>query len=53
MNRFIIQRNIQRYHAMLAVEPDAGRRQTLLELLAEEEAKSAEINAKPNISCPS
>jgi hypothetical protein len=52
MNRFVIQRNIQRYHAMLEIEPDEGRRKMLLDLLAEEEAKSAEINAKPNISRP-
>jgi hypothetical protein len=53
MNRFVIQRNIQRYHAMLKAEPDEQRRQTLLELLAEEEAKNAAINAKPDISRPS
>jgi hypothetical protein len=38
---------------MLQAESDEGRRQMLLDLLAEEEAKSAEINAKPNISQPS
>jgi hypothetical protein len=49
MNRFVI----QRYHAMLKADPNKQRRQTLLELPAEGEAKSAAINAKPNISRPS
>ena len=48
MRDFVIQRNIQWFHRQLAFETDEGRRQMLLVLLAEEEAKDAVARVKPD-----
>ena len=39
MDRTVAHMNIEHYRRLLAVETDEARRQTLLRLLAEEEAK--------------
>ncbi|HTS41298.1 MAG TPA: hypothetical protein VMH84_12250 [Xanthobacteraceae bacterium] len=43
----IAQLNIDHYRRMLAAEQDATKRQTLVRLLAEEEAKLAVLNDLP------
>jgi hypothetical protein len=42
MDRSVARLNIEHYRRLLAKEADESRRQTLLRLLAEEEAKLAE-----------
>jgi hypothetical protein len=50
MRNFVVQRNIERYHKQLEFETDEGRRQMLLVLLAEEEAKDLVAHVKPDSS---
>ena len=42
MRRFVERQNIQHYRRQLATEADKAKRKTLMELLAEEEAKPAD-----------
>lgn len=44
MDRTVARLNIERYRQMLATETDEARRQVLLRLLAEEEAKLGDGN---------
>lgn len=46
MDRFIAQANIAHLRDKLASEQDEGQRQTLIRLLAEEEAKLAKLEKK-------
>ena len=48
MRSFVIHRNIRRYQRLLEFEADETRRQTILDLLAEEEAKLAELTDMHN-----
>lgn len=41
MHRFIARQNIEHYSAQLKIETDPAKREMLLKLLAEEEAKQA------------
>lgn len=50
MNDFVIRRNIQRCQRLLDAEPNEKRRQMLLDLLAEEEAKLAGAIVPPPMS---
>ncbi len=43
MDRSVARLNIEHYRTLLAAETDEARRQTLLRLLAEEEAKLASL----------
>jgi hypothetical protein len=52
MNRFIIDRNIRRYRNLLEGEADEARRRMVLDLLAEEEAKLAELTEKQMEAVP-
>jgi hypothetical protein len=42
----IVQLNIEQYRKLLKTEADGSRRQTIAKLLAEEEAKLAELSAR-------
>ena len=44
MNGFVIRRNIRNFERLLVLKTNAAQRRTLLELLAEEEAKLAELH---------
>jgi hypothetical protein len=44
MQKFIIQQNIDHYRRLLTTETNAGRRQMILKLLAEEEHIWADLN---------
>jgi hypothetical protein len=46
MDGYIARANIEHFRQLLATEADAEKRQLLLRLLAEEEAKLAAANAK-------
>jgi hypothetical protein len=46
--RAIIELNIKHYRGLLKTETDAARRQTIARLLAEEEARLAELVAEDN-----
>jgi hypothetical protein len=46
MDRTVARLNVEHYRKLLANENDEGRRQTLLRLLAEEEAKIADPGPK-------
>ncbi len=46
MKAFVVRQNIQRYREQLEVATDERRRRVLLDLLAEEEAKLAELVAQ-------
>jgi hypothetical protein len=48
MDRSIARLNIEHFRRLLATETDEKRRQTLLRLLAEEEAKLADLKPKDN-----
>jgi hypothetical protein len=48
MDKMVARLNIEHFHKQLAVEKDATRRQMLLRLLAEEEAKLAALDP-PNV----
>jgi hypothetical protein len=43
MDKRVAQLNIEHYRRLLAAEPEGPKRQTLLRLLAEEEAKPAHL----------
>jgi hypothetical protein len=45
MDRAVARFNIEHYRRLLADETDAARRQTILRLLAEEEAKLADLQS--------
>jgi hypothetical protein len=47
MDKFVARTNITHLHEKLATEQDEAKRQTLLQLLATEEAKLASLNAQP------
>jgi hypothetical protein len=47
MDRTVAHLNVEHYRRLLEKETDEGRRQTLMRLLAEEEAKIAD-NTPPN-----
>ena len=47
MDRTVARLNIEHYHKLLAQEMDDGKRQTILRLLAEEEAKLASLTNPP------
>ena len=47
MDRTVAHLNIEHYRKLLAQEMDETRRQTILRLLAEEEAKVASLNNPP------
>jgi hypothetical protein len=47
MDKFVAQTNVTQLHDKLATEQDEVKRQTLLQLLAEEEAKLASLNNQP------
>jgi hypothetical protein len=47
MARSVARLNIEHYRKLLASETDEGKRKTLLQLLAEEEAKLAALEAPP------
>ena len=47
MDKFVAQTNIAHLHEKLATEQDEIKRQTLLQLLAEEEAKLASLFNQP------
>jgi hypothetical protein len=44
MDKLVAQLNIEHFRVLLATETDEAKRQTLLRLLAEEEAKLSAIN---------
>jgi hypothetical protein len=46
MARSIAQLNVEHYRSLLATEVDESKRQSILRLLAEEEAKLTELNPK-------
>ena len=46
MDRFVARLNIEHYRQLLARETDDGQRQKLLRLIAEEEAKLKEAEAR-------
>ena len=48
VDRFVARQNIEHYHHLLATETDDAKRQQLMRLLTEEEAKlkAAEAKAK-------
>jgi len=48
MNKKIALLNVDHYRKMLAIEPNETKRQTLLRLLAEEQAKLAALDHPPN-----
>jgi len=48
LDRLIAQLNIGHFHRQLAGETDAARRQMILRLLSEEEAKLAELLNPPS-----
>lgn len=47
MHRFVARQNIEHYRLLLKNETDQARRQTLLQLLAEEEAKFGDPELPP------
>jgi len=47
MNKKIALLNVDHYRKMLAIEPNETKRQTLLRLLAEEQAKLAALDHPP------
>ena len=47
MDRFVARQNIEHYRRKLATEEDGTKQQTLLRLLAEEEAKLAALGDPP------
>ena len=47
MDKFVATHNIEHYRKKLAEESDEAKRQTLLRLLAEEEAKLAALMCRP------
>jgi hypothetical protein len=47
MDKFVAQTNITHLHEKLGTEQDNTKRQMLLQLLAEEEAKLASLNNQP------
>jgi hypothetical protein len=47
MDKFVAQTNITHLHEKLATEQDETKRQVLLQLLTEEEAKLVSLNSKP------
>ncbi len=47
MDKTVARLNIEHFRKKLAVEKDEGKRQVLLRLLAEEEAKLASLTAPP------
>jgi hypothetical protein len=48
MDRTIAQLNIEHFRKLLATETDESKRQTLLRLLAQEEAALAKLDAQPD-----
>jgi hypothetical protein len=52
MDRFVAQTNITHLHEKLGTEQDETKRQMLLQLLAEEEAKLASLNNQPKRKQP-
>ena len=53
MDRAVAHLNIEHYRRLLAEETDETRRQTILRLLAEEEAKRADFqSAKKKLTLP-
>jgi hypothetical protein len=46
MDKFVARLNVEHYRKKIATETDEARRQKLLRLLAEEEAKLAAIEAR-------
>jgi hypothetical protein len=46
MERFIIRENLRRYRNRLQSEKDHGTRETLIRLIADEEAKLREVERK-------
>jgi len=48
MDRFIAEANIEHFKSLLAIELDGTRKQCILHLLAEEEAKLRSIERKQN-----
>ena len=50
LNTFICRQNITRYRAMLAKDPDRATRLRLARLIAEEEAKLAQLRESDNQS---
>jgi len=49
MDKRVAQLNIEHYRQLLAAEPEGPKRQTLLRLLAEEEAKLAALKRSPDL----
>ncbi len=47
MDRTVARLNIEHYHKLLAQETDEGKRQMILRLLAEEEAKLNSLTDPP------
>ncbi len=47
MDRVVARLNIEHYRRLLATETDETKRQTILRLLAEEEAKLAALDGPP------
>lgn len=52
MERFIVRLNIHHFRKMLTSEADVGTRNTVLRLLAEEEAKLQSLMAQPDAMAP-
>jgi hypothetical protein len=48
MNRTVALLNIEHFRTLLTTEADESKRKTLLQLLAEEEATLAKLDATPN-----
>lgn len=48
MNRFVISRNIQRFHELIKRETEEAHRRVLGDLLAEEEARLADLDRSQN-----
>ncbi len=48
MDKVVARLNIEHFHKLLATETDDTRRQLLLRLLAEEEAKLLAMGSPPN-----
>lgn len=48
MQRFVARQNIEHYRLLLKHETDAAKRETLLKLLAEEEAKFGDPEVPPS-----
>jgi hypothetical protein len=55
MQKFVAEQNIRHFNELLAGETDSGRRELLLRMIADEEAKLAEAasSSQPSAAGPS